>query len=316
MTRSPLFRRIIEILLESVIIFSCFFSLYFPLKDFIAYKNVFDELKDDYIYTLNKDYSALFDESAEVALYHFDYSSDGGVVYLNKKGAELGINVLDQAPFIGFYHFEILNYENLLEDVKYDLSRKDIIKNKQFKTDLGSVILDVRYLVIDEQIEDKFNCEYKIYPPSSSFLISDDVSINDGVFSARGKTIQRNIYSSSSNISFIMFSVSFICFLTLLIVSTSYFSLKINKETISIYINKVFYKKKQSVVFDLFLKTALRILILSVISILINYLLFVKNDFLFLFIPLIVFVVSEFLFLYFYINYKVNKVIKYGVKYE
>lgn len=313
MIQSKNIKKIFEALFEFLIIFVCFFSLYYPLQDFIPYKAMFSKLESDYVYTLNKDYSSLYDDEADIALYHYEYSESGNVLYLNKQGAKMGIHVLAEAPFLAFYKFDIKNYDQLVENVTYDLQHEDIVEHKTFKTNLGSVSLDVDYLIVDDSIENKFDCEYKIYPPNNSPLIFDGILAYEEFFSARGRTMQNTIYDVTNMIGLLLILIAVIPSTVLFIAISLFYSVQIDKKAKQLFINYVFYKKRRILINNVFLEYFIKVIAFAVISVFINYFVFVGNDLMLLVAPLLAFFFVEFLYLYIFVSRKIKSLIKEGV---
>lgn len=313
MIQSKNIKKIFEALFEFLIIFVCFFSLYYPLQDFIPYKVMFSKLESDYVYTLNRDYSSLYDDEADIALYHYEYSESGNALYLNKQGAKMGIHVLAEAPFLAFYKFDIKNYDQLVENVQYDLLDEEIIENKTFATNLGSVTLDADFLIVDDSIEDKFDCEYKIYPPNDSPLIYDYITVNEDFYSARGKTIQNTIYDVTNMIGLLLILIAIIPSTVLFIAISLFYSVQIDKKAKQLFINYVFYKKRRILINNVFMEYFLKVMAFAIISALINFFAFVGNDLTLLMAPLLAFFFVEFLYLYIFVSRKIKSLIKEGV---
>lgn len=318
MVPSKHIKRFCEIFFEFCITFVCFFALYFPLKDFAPYSKIFSKLNDDYIYTLNVDYSSFFQEQSDVALYHFEYDGESCTLYTNWQGVKYGICILDQSPFLGFYKFDIKSSNELITNYRYNLEEENIFVNKSFVTGIGSVRLNADFLIVDEHIEDSFQCEYKIYPPMESSLIYDQVTLNNGSFSARGKTIKESVYSSTNSIGLLLMLIAIIPSIVLVFGLSFFYSLQIERKNEIIFISYLFYKKKSKIVIEMFLKFFSKNLLLALICAITNYLIFISNDLVLLFVPLLTFALFELTYLFLFTKIRIGFLLREGVdiKYE
>lgn len=302
---------ILNVLLEFTVIFVCFLSLYFPLKDLEPYRSEFNKLHEDYIYTFNKNYDALFENDNGIAMYHYEYG-DEATLYTNRVGAELGAPVLAEAPFLAFYTFEIKDPYSLAEDTKYSLSENKIFKTREFKSKYGQVTLDVNYLVITENVANEYECEYKVYPSNNDNSIVDSLVLSDS-FSARGSTIKNAVFTSQNTIGILLVLFAIIPTTALLVALSFYYSIRIDRESEQIFIDNVFYKQKKTIVARMFAKYYLKILLEIVVAGLINYFIFIGNDLSLLFIPVVIFSLIEAIYLFVFIRNKINNVLKEGV---
>lgn len=314
--KKNLLKSTFAIIFEFVVIFICFVSMYYPLSVFTPYKTMFSKLENDYVYTLNEDYSEIYQEvdNSDIALYHFDYSADGDecTVYMNEKGAEMGIHVFAESPFCAFYKFELNKTSELEEGKEYDLVNDNLVDNTIFKTKLGQVSLDADYLIIDNNI-DINKCEYKIYPPNDSYGITDDISFSYASFSARGRTIKNSVYRTTNTLGIFLILSAIIPSTILLIAISFFYSMQIDNKSKQYFINHVFYRKKKTIINETFAFYFIRSQIFALVSALINYFIFIGNDLMLLFLPIVVFFVLEFLYLYIFTTKKINGLLKEGV---
>lgn len=313
MKSSKIIKYLTTFIFEFIAIFICFFSFYYPLKDFAPYSKNFSILKDDYIYTLNEDYSSYYDDLSDVSYYHYEYEGEGATLYLNRNALNDGIIVLAEAPYLSMYTFKVFNPAALKDGVKYDLTDNSIISNRIFKTSFGIVNLDATQLIIDDKVNEKFVCEYKVYPPDDSGYIRDAIIFEEGTFSARGRTIKNSIFSSKNTIGTILMLIALVPSTLLFIVMSFYYSLLIDKESKKIFVNHLFYEKKNKIIFNEFIKYFSRLVAFSIISAFINYFLFLATNPLLLILPIVLFSFVEFIYLLTFIKKKINNLLEEGV---
>lgn len=300
-----------NVVFEFLVIFVCFLSLYYPLKDLQPYKHEFNKLHDNYIYTLNKNYDALFNNGEKIAKYHYEYD-EKITLYMNKAGAELGAPVLAEAPFLAFYTFEISNPSSLTQNQRYNVHKDKILETTEFKSKYGQVTLDIDYLVVDEGIAEKYECEYKIYPSSNDYRILDSIDLSDS-FSARGSTMKSAVFTSRNTIGIILVLIAIVPTVALMIALSFYYSIRIDRESKQIFIDNIFYKRKKTIVLTMFTKYFLKAFLEIIISGVVNYFIFIGNDPSLLFIPIILFLVIEAIYLLTFVYKRISDVLKEGV---
>lgn len=305
-------KNIFQLLFELILIFICSFSLYYPLNLYAPYEDEFSKLKSDYIYTYNIDYSSYYDEAEkeEISLYHYDYGEN--IIYLNRQGSEMGIHVFGQGVTLGFFVFDINNSELLEENVKYDLVKDNLVNKTRFKTKLTEIDIGVDFLIVKNDLKSE-DCEYKIFPPKKDQYIYDDIGLGGGYFSARGKTMKDAVYFSSDTSGMLLSMIAIIPTLILVVGISIYYSIDIDKRSKELFINYIFYTKKNKILLKVFLSYAARITLFGILSYIINYFIFVGNNLNLLFFPILLFVLMETVYLYLFTKAKINKITKEGV---
>lgn len=246
-------------------------------------------LNDDYVYTLNKNYDALYskEELEKASYYYYDYAGDEVILYLNENGLNSGIPSLLFSNLILFFPLEP-DFDDIQENVMYKIDDFSISNNGKTETSIGQVAIDVDYIVLDNGINEKYDCVYRIYPEchDNSIVITDSDSYN--YLSMRGHNIKKRVLSSQSILGNLLIVLTIIPVILLLLSSFFFYNFEMMKDKDQIYISYIFYKKKffikLSRIFELFIPTILAFTLSGGLA----YFIFLGDGLVFLSVPLII----------------------------
>lgn len=223
------------------------------LSDFIPYHKQYDRFQDDNIYAVNRNIDISFNEEELKATcyYHYDYKDNKVTLYTNRNGYKKGALIYTGDSPIGFAIFPFSDLD-IEDNIRYDVKKSHLLSNSHIKSSLGNINLTIDYLIIDENANEHYKCEYIIYPSNNNiyipdYMVASNVQIVRGITIKESFTFYKKIYLNT------LLFVTLFPVLVLLFVGLSFYLILLRKERINIIINNVFYRKKIYIFLKLFL---------------------------------------------------------------